>query len=483
MQNKQHKKSIGSFISSFRRRPESRNSLSPLDSGLRRNDGNGISQGFVFLVLLLSTAMFSTGISANPDIEHWRTKNGTRVYFVPAPELPIVDMRIIFNAGAARDEDEPGLAIMTNGLMAEGAGGLSADQLAEQFESIGAQFGNSAQRDMAVLSLRTLSEKKVFDAAVKTLTTILTQPDFPNDAFERERGRLLTTLKRHKQSPGTQANEAFYEAVFAKHPYRTQPTGTEAGINGLSTDKLKAFYQKYYVGSNAVLAIVGDLSRADAEALAETLMGKLPEGQPAADLPQVESLTKSEEIRINHPSAQTHILVGQPGMKRGDPDYFALYVGNHMLGGSGLVARLSNEIREKRGLAYSSYSYFLPMRENGPYTVGLQTKNESAEEALKVLRETIGKFVLEGPTAEELDASKKNITGGFPLRISSNKKIIDYIGMIGFYQLPMDYLDSFNARVEAVTIEDIKKAFQKRIHMDKMVTVMVGGGVNPVADN
>ncbi|HEC18260.1 MAG TPA: insulinase family protein, partial [Gammaproteobacteria bacterium] len=184
------------------------------------------------------------------------------------------------------------------------------------------------------------------------------------------------------------------------------------------------------------------------------------------------------EIRIPHPSAQTHILVGQPGMRRGDPDYFPLYVGNHMLGGSGLVARLAEEIREQRGLAYSTYSYFLPMRKKGPYTFGLQTKNESAEEALAVLRDTITRFIKEGPTAEELEASKKNITGGFPLRISSNKKIIDYIGMIGFYQLPMDYLDTFNERVMAVTLDDIKQAFQKRIHPDKMVTVMVGGSVS-----
>ena len=435
----------------------------------------------LFFSAVLSAVFFTTSVNANPDIQHWTTKNGARVYFVPAPELPIVDMNIIFDAGAARDGDDSGLALMTNGLMSEGAGGLSADQLAEQFESIGAQFSNNSQRDMAVLSLRTLSEKKVFDTAVKTFTTVLTQPDFPKTAFDRERSRLLTGLQRRKQSPGDLADEAFYNAVYAKHPYHSQPSGTEDSINGLTTDKLKGFYTKYYVGRNAVLAIVGNLTRAEAETLAETVTAKLPEGEPAANLPPVDALAKSEEIRINHPSAQTHILVGQPGMKRGDPDYFALYVGNHMLGGSGLVARLAEEIREKRGLAYSTYSYFMPMRENGPYTFGLQTKNESAEEALKVLRETIAKFISDGPTAEELDASKKNITGGFPLNISSNKKIIDYIGMIGFYQLPLDYLDTFNAHVEAVTLDDIKKAFQKRIHLDKMVTVMVGGNVNKAA--
>jgi zinc protease len=436
------------------------------------------SNSFGKLTSYLVVGLFSTTLFAGPDIQHWTTKNGARVYFVHAPELPMVDMRITFDAGAARDGSDPGLSILTNGLMSEGAGGLTANEIAERFESIGARFGNSAHRDMAVLTLRTLSEKKIFDKAVATLTTILTRPNFPKAAFERERSRLLTTLKRHKQSPGAQADEAFYGAVFEGHPYRLMSTGTEAGINGISISKLKSFYKKYYVGRNAVLAIVGDLDRNAAEQLAETLVGLLPTGQPAADLPKVAALTEGKTIRIEHPSTQTHILVGQPGMKRGDPDYFALYVGNHMLGGSGLVARLSNEIREKRGLAYSSYSYFMPMRKNGPYTIGLQTKNESAEEALTVLRETIGKFIKEGPTAEELDASRKNITGGFPLRISSNKKIINYIGMIGFYNLPLDYLDTFNSKVQAVTVEDIKKAFQKRIHMDKMVTVMVGGNVN-----
>ncbi len=437
---------------------------------------------YIKIASCLVAGFFSTTLLASPDIEHWTTKNGARVYFVHAPELPMVDMRIVFDAGAARDEDDPGLSILTNGLLAEGAGGLTANEIAERFESIGARFGNSAHRDMATLSLRTLSEKKIFDQAVATLTTILTTPDFPKAAFERERSRLLTTLKRHKQSPGTQADEAFFGAVYEGHPYRLMSTGTEDGINGLTINKLKSFYKKYYVARNAVLAIVGDLDRSAAEQLAETILGLLPEGQPAADLPKVVALTEGKTIRIDHPSTQTHILVGQPGMKRGDPDYFALYVGNHMLGGSGLVARLSNEIREKRGLAYSSYSYFMPMRESGPYTIGLQTKNESAEEALAVLQETIGQFVKEGPTAEELDASKKNITGGFPLRISSNKKIINYIGMIGFYGLPLDYLDTFNSKVQAVTIEDIKNAFQKRIHMDKMVTVMVGGSVDAAAD-
>ena len=167
--------------------------------------------------------------------------------------------------------------------------------------------------------------------------------------------------------------------------------------------------------------------------------------------------------------------MGQPGLYRGDPDYFPLYVGNHILGGSGLVSRLAEEVREKRGLSYSVYSYFYPSRKPGPFTLGLQTRNDQVAEALNVVRNELRKFVTDGPTAEELDDAKKNITGGFPLRISSNKKIVEYITMIGFYDLPLDYLETFTARIQAVTLEDIRDAFRRRLNPDAMVTVTVGG--------
>jgi zinc protease len=163
-------------------------------------------------------------------------------------------------------------------------------------------------------------------------------------------------------------------------------------------------------------------------------------------------------------------------MRRGDPDYLPLYVGNHILGGSGLVSRISDEVREKRGLSYSAYSYFVPMRVAGPFTLGLQTRNENRAEALAVLRQTLARYVGEGPTDEELLAAKKNITGGFPLNIDSNSDILGYIAMIGFYGLPLDYLDTFNQRVEAVTAAQIRDAFARRVHPERMVTVTVGGG-------
>lgn len=426
------------------------------------------------LVVLFALLGAATAV-AGPQIQHWTTANGARVYFVAAPQLPIVDLRLIFDAGAARDGKEGGVALLTNALLAEGAGGMDANQIAERFDAVGARFSNSAHRDMATLGLRSLSDASYLEPALETLVAILTRPDFPRQAFKRERNRLLIGLQQRKQSPGALADEAFYKAIYGDHPYAAQPHGTEASVKALDPQRLRAFYQRYYVGRNAVLAIVGDLDRAGAERLAERVVGGLPAGEPAPELPPVKDLTAAVEERIAHPSQQTHILMGQPGMRRGDPDYFPLYVGNHILGGSGLVARLSKEIREKRGLAYSTYSYFRPMRRKGPYTLGAQTRNASAGETLSVMREILDDFVAKGPTAAELEASKKNITGGFPLRISSNKKIIDYIGMIGFYDLPLDYLDTFNAKVEALTVADIHGAYQRRIHPERMATVLVGG--------
>jgi len=444
------------------------------DVNMMNSNSTGAGKRFVQLILVGLLVIVSQPLFAGVNIQHWSTSNGARVYFVAAPELPIVDLQVIFDAGAARDNNNGGAAILTNALLAEGAGGLDATQISEQFDELGASFGADAQRDMAVLKLRSLSEPAVLKKALETLKLVLTKPDFPDNAFQRERKRLLVGLEQRKQSPGALADEAFYKAVYGSHPYSSMPMGYEGSVKSLKVDDLKAFYNRFYVSNNAVVAIVGALDRAEAERVAEALVAKLPKGERAAELPGVTALGEAENVKIDHPSAQTHILVGQPGMSRGDPDYFALYIGNHILGGNGLVSRLSNEIREKRGLSYSSYSYFLPMRKNGPYTIGLQTRTEQADEALQVLRQTVGQFIEKGPTDEELTAAKTNITGGFPLRISSNKKIVGYIGMIGFYGLPLDYLDTFNDKINSVSADNIRDAFKRRLDPDKMVTVLVG---------
>ncbi|MCW8841750.1 MAG: insulinase family protein [Gammaproteobacteria bacterium] len=429
----------------------------------------------LFAPLLL--ALLSIGGNAAlavPDIQHWRTDNGARVYFVEAPELPMVDIRVVFDAGAARGGGLPGLAMLTNGMLEEGAGGLDADTIARRFASLGARFSASSHRDMATAGLRSLTKPELLQPAMETFALLLSQPDFPAAALERVRKQMLTGLQHEEQQPDEIASKAFYRTLYGDHPYASPPGGTRASIEAISRDDVEAYYRRYYVGANATVAIVGAVDRGQAMQLAEQAVGGLKTGHPAETLHPVASLQEAQREHIDHPSSQTHVLMGQPGVSRGDPDYFPLYLGNHILGGSGLVSRISEEVREKRGLSYSAYSYFSPMRAKGPFVLGLQTRNETAGKALQVLRDTLVDFRSEGPTGEELEAAKRNITGGFALKVDSNSDILGYIAMIGFYQLPLDYLERFNERVEAVTAAQIRDAFRRRVNPETMVTVTVG---------
>ncbi len=426
---------------------------------------------WIFVISLL----FSSSLFASPDIEHWITNNGARVYFVNAPELPMVDVNIVFNAGAARDGEYPGLAKLTNAMLDEGAADLDADAIADTFSSVGANYSASSERDMAVLSLRTLTEKKAFDTALNMFAEVIAKPSFPESSFLRIKQQLLTALQAEKQSPQSIATRTFFQKLYGQHPYSRMSVGDTVSVEKINLDDLKAFYQQYYVAKNAVVVIVGDVSKQQANEMATTLTKNLKSGNTAPELPAVTPLTKQQKVVLPFPSSQTTIMMGQIGMSRDDPDYFPLYVGNHILGGSGLVSMLSDEVREKRGLTYGVYSYFSPMQKAGPYVFGLQTRNDQTEEALHVLKDTLNAYIKNGPTEAQLKAAKQNITGGFALRVDSNSKIADYLSMIGFYGLPLDYLDSFNDKVNAVTVADIKDAFKRRVHADKMLTVLVGG--------
>jgi zinc protease len=428
------------------------------------------------MVFLLTLTLLSHGAWSGPAIQSWKTQNGARVLFVQAPDLPMVDVRVVFDAGSARDGDKPGLSQLTNALLTEGAGEWNADQIAQRMDSVGANMGSGAMRDMAWVSLRTLTQKDAYTASVTTLARILDSPTFPAAALERNRQMMLASLKREEQSPGGVGKKRFMQEVFGAHPYAVHSGGTKESLTALTREDVMAQYRRYYVAGNATISIVGALDRKQAEELASLLVGGMQAGEAASPLPAVDRLKQASEQRIAFPSSQSHILLGQPGMRRGDPDYFALYVGNHILGGSGLVSLLSDEVREKRGLSYSVYSYFSPMRADGPFILGAQTKNQQAGEALKVMRQTLEDYIRRGPSDKELEAAKQNITGGFPLNIASNGKIVEYISMIGFYRLPLNYLDAFVGRINALTREQIRDAFQRRVHPERFVTVVVGNG-------
>lgn len=409
------------------------------------------------------------------DIQHWETSNGARVYFVETHQLPMVQYAVGFDAAGARDPaDKHGLASLTNTLMDSGAGGMDEETIAEELASVGAEYSSQSARDMAVLELRVLSERRLMEPALEVFARIIGEPDFPEAALERERRRTLVGIEQSRQSARDVAQRVFYTHLFPSHPYGHMPAGDEDSVKRITRADLVAFHERYYTAANAVVSIVGDLERDQAERIAERIVGLLPEGKPAPPLPPVEEREEGISVNEGFPSTQSHLLLGQPGMMRGDPDYFPLYVGNHILGGSGLISRLSVKIREERGFAYSAYSYFVPMRREGPYIVGLQTKNDQAGQAQEIAVETVREFIESGPTEQELQAAKNNITGGFPLRLDSNAKIADNLLNMAFYGLPLDYLDTFSSKVSAVTAGEIRDAFQRRVDPRRWVRIKVG---------
>jgi len=428
----------------------------------------------VFVVLI--TLVLPGQVFATPKIQHWQLKNGTRVYFVESHTLPMVQVNAAFNAGSARDpQDKFGLAMMTNHLLNQGAAGMSTDEIARGMEEVGAELNSNVSRDMATIGIRTLSDKDKLAVSSKLLSQIIAQPAFSENSLDRERNRLMVALQSKKQSPGDIASDMFYELTYGSHPYGHPVEGTEASIAGITQKDLIDFHHHYYVGRNAVLAIMGDLNRSQAKALSKKILGNLPAGKAAGRLPPVEPATESKNEEKQFESEQSHILVGQVGMRRKDPDYFKLYLGNYILGGGGLVSRLSDVVREKNGLAYSVYSYFWPMEQNGPFIMGLQTANKNRDRALKLMDQVLRNFIEKGPTPDELAAAKSHITGGFPLRIDTSRKITEYLAVIGFYRLPLDYLDEFPKKIQAITAKQIQNAFKRRIHPQHLITVVVGG--------
>lgn len=424
-----------------------------------------------FFVLLLSLPLSAQAALA---IQHWQTPQGARVVFVESHELPMLDISVDFPAGSARDPaGKAGLAHLTHGLLDQGAGGLSDTAIAHRLADVGAVLSGNFDRDRAGVTLRTLSSASEKAAALEILARVLQRPDFPQAVIKREKQRLIAAIREAEADPGTVAGKAFYRALYGTHPYAHDEAGDPAAIARLTRGDLQAFYRAHYSAPNAVISLVGDIPRAEAEAIAARLAAGLSKAAAVPPLPSPAAAAASD-ARIAHPSTQSHVLVGAVGMARNDPDFFPLFVGNYVLGGGGFDSRLMREVRDKRGYAYSAYSYFMPMVEAGPFQLGLQTKLEQTDDALKVAQATLRQFIADGPSEAELDQAKSNLTGGFPLRIDSNRKILDYLAVIGFYRLPLDYLDTWVAKVDAVDVAAVKQAFARRIDPDRLVTVVVG---------
>jgi zinc protease len=427
--------------------------------------------------LFLLIFLMSPGVAlAILPIQHWQTSTGARVYYVENRDIPMLDVSIDFAAGSGFDRTEKsGVASMTNRVMQLGAEGMDEDEIARRTADIGAGISGRFDTDRAGLSMRTLSSRTEREQALEVFTRILHKPLFPVTALDREKTRLIGSIKESDIQPGSIASRTFNRIMYGTHPYGLRSSGDVESVGKITRDDLTAFYRRHYVARNAVIAIMGDVTRADANLIAERIAAGLPPAQGAAPaLPTVEAKPEKATRLIPHHASQSHILIGSIGIARGDPDYFPLFVGNYVLGGGGFASRINEEVRQKRGLAYSSGSYFSPLAQKGSFVISMQTRKDQAQEAMDVTMKTLRDFVANGPSAKELTDAKTNLVGGFPLRIDSNRKIHEYLTVIGYYKLPLTYLDEFVGHIERVTVADIKRAFAARIDPEKLITVVVG---------
>lgn len=429
---------------------------------------------------------------AGPQIEHWTLDNGAKIYLVQSHALPMLDVHIAFDAGSSRDPvGKTGLSDLsanmadkgvTKGVIkgestqAQSVPALDENQLSDAWSDLGANFDAYSGRDEFGYKLRTLTYSDILPQAVNLAAHQIAHPAFPEDVLKREQTRAVAALKESLTQPDTLATRAYGQAVYSGHPYGAQLT--EQTIHAMTAQDLKAFHAQYVLPCRARISMVGDVTKEQASEIAQQLMADLPQQKECAALPNVPDVPVLEkEIIENVPfeAAQAQILIGQPGIKRNDPDFLVYVVGNHVLGGNGFSSRLMQQVREERGLTYGVGSYFSPGAHAGAFTISLKTKPDQAKEAEEVAQAVLAEFVLNGPTDEELKSAKGNLLGGFPLLFDSNAKLLAQVANIARYDLPLDYLDQWPTLIESVTKEQIKAAFGQLIHTDRMTTVVVGG--------
>lgn len=406
-------------------------------------------------------------------IKIWKTDSDAKVYYVHQPQNPMIEIDIIFKAGSAYDENQYGIAQLTNMMLSQGTENYNEAKIAMLFDDVGANFFFNTLKDTTSIGLQSLSEKKYFDKAIKLFTEILTQPIFPTRAFKTSKQMVLNAIEQQQTMPDLIASNVFFNSIYQQHPYAHLTLGTIKTVKKLSIIDLKNFYHRFYTAKNSIITIVGDIDENHAIAVANELTAGLPRSSKLITLnePVVNCLPPQ---LIQFPAIQSQILLGQIAINYDHPDYFPLYLATQLLGGPSAAARLFKEVREKHGLTYDISCQLSSFLYKGLIIIHFQTKIEMLEKALNLTEKIIDEFTKFGPSRKELSLVQRKIVNGFPLTTSTNAGISNVLARLALFNLPINFFDDYCDNIKAVTIKEIKNASMKYLQTQSLQKVVVG---------
>ena len=427
----------------------------------------------VFFALALTLGALEALPANAMDIQRVTSPGGIEAWLVESHANPLIAMRFAFRGGASQDPaDKEGAAYFVTAMMDEGAGDLTSVQFQEAQQSLAMQMDFDASRDVMLGNVRTLTENA--EEAFKLLRLVMTQPRFDQDAIDRVRAQILAGLKFDANDPETVASLAWDKLAFNDHPYGRPIKGTMASITNIERQDMQDYVKRVFARDQLVISVVGDIDAETLGSVLDQVFGDLPEHAvltPVADAPPPFGPTR-EVIAMDVP--QSVAQFGHRAFPRRDDDFIAAYVLNYIIGGGGFSSRLMEEVREKRGLAYSVYSNLYPYQHGAVFVGNVATKNEAVGQSLAVIESELKRLSQQGPSADELESAKSYLTGAYALRFESSASIASQLLWIQIEELGIDYVTKRNELIDAVTLDDIKRVAKRLIEADRLITTIVG---------
>lgn len=411
------------------------------------------------------------------NIQTIKSPGGIEAWLVEEHSVPLMALRFSFEGGSSQDmPGKEGTANFITGMMDEGAGDIKSSDFQESMEEIAMRMSWSDSKDSLYGSLETLTQNR--DKAVALLKLAVTKPRFDPDAVDRIRGQLMANLMYAEKDPDKVAGKAWFATAFQGHPYGRSSDGTPKTIAAMTPEDLHAYHKRLFAKDNLKIVAVGDINAAELGKLLDEVFGELPDKAQLNPVPQTGVVNGGSQTIIDMNVPQSVAVFGLPAMARKDPDFMAAFVINHILGGGGFSAKLMEEVREKRGLAYSVYSYLQPFEHSSVMTGSVATKNDGMAESLDIIRTELRRMAENGPDPKDFDAAKSYLIGSYPLRFDTNAKIASQLLGLMEEGFGPDYVDNRNKLVEAVTIEDAKRVARRLLETDKLIVTIVGKPAN-----